>query len=157
MIQTIASMDVGTIGNEKKNMTAYVNLVAELMQMPETLRKHLLEQYEDNEDRIHLLIGQKEGGLLMNEIHPEQLGLKQHHLLPNVIIYENPLTKKLILAGDLGINRELIGDDFPILYVHKDRWERMKKLKKEGEEIELGKMIGEGFNIKKLLKLNIQQ
>ena len=68
-------------------MTAYVNLVAKLMKMPETLRKHLLEQCEDNEDRIHLLIGQKEGGLLMNEIHPEQLGLKQHHLLPNVIIY----------------------------------------------------------------------
>ena len=62
MIQTIASMDVGTIGNEKKNMTAYVNLAAELMEMPESLRKHLLEQCEDNEDRIHLLFGQKEGG-----------------------------------------------------------------------------------------------
>ena len=30
----------------------------------------------------------------------------------------------------------------------------MKRLKTEGEEIELGKMIGEGFNVKKLLKLN---
>ena len=66
-------MDIGTIGNEKKNMTAYVNLAAELMEMPESLRKHLLEQCEDNEDRIHLLFGQKEGGILMNEIHPEQL------------------------------------------------------------------------------------
>ena len=90
----------------------------------------------------------------MNEVHPEQLGLKQHHLLPNIIIYENPLTKKLILAGDIGINKELIGDDFPILYVHKDRWERMKNLKKEGDDKELGKMIGEGFNVKKLLKMN---
>ena len=30
----------------------------------------------------------------------------------------------------------------------------MKRLKKEGNEIELGKMIGEGFNVRKLLKLN---
>ena len=90
----------------------------------------------------------------MNEVHPEQLGLKQHHLLPNIIIYENPLTKKLILAGDIGINKELVGNDFPILYVHKDRWERMKKLKREGDDKELGKMIGEGFNVKKLLKMN---
>ena len=154
LIQTIASMDVGSIGNEKRNMTAYVNLIAELMDMPESLRRHLLEQCEDNEDRIHLLIGQKEGGLLMNEVHPEQLGLRQHHLLPNIIIYENPLTKKLILAGDIGINKELIGDDFPVLYVHKDNWQRMIDLKRNGEDKELGRMIGEGFDIKKLLKMN---
>ena len=154
MIQTIASMDVGTIGNEKKNMTAYVNLAAELMEMPESLRKHLLEQCEDNEDRIHLLFGQKEGGILMNEIHPEQLGLKQHHLMPNIIIYEKPLTKKLILAGDLGINKELIGDDFPIIYVHKDKWELMKRLKSERKENDLSEVIGEEINIRKLLYLN---
>ena len=46
-------------------MTAYVNLAAELMQMPESLRKHLLEQCEDNEDRIHLLIGAWSGDYIL--------------------------------------------------------------------------------------------
>ena len=74
--------------------------------------------------------------------------------MPNIIIYENPLTKILILAGDLGINKELIGEDFPIIYVHKDKWEAMKTLKKEGKEIDLSEMIGEEITIKKLLYLN---
>ena len=90
----------------------------------------------------------------MNEIHPEQLGLKQHHLMPNIIIYENPLTKKLILAGDLGINKELIGDDFPIIYVHKDKWDLIKRLKKEKNELDLSEVIGEEINIRKLVYLN---
>ena len=103
MIHTFERMEVERIGNEKKHMRSYVNIVASLMKMPESIRKHLMEQCKDQEDPIQMILGQKDGGMLMNEIHPEQLGLIQHHLLPNIIIYQNPLTKKLILAGDMGI------------------------------------------------------
>ena len=86
----------------------------------------------DNEDPIHIIIGQRDGGMLMNEIQPEQLGLIQHHLLPNIIIYQNPLTKQLILAGDMGIKKELVDLDFPMLYVHKRKWKEINEAYESG-------------------------
>ena len=41
--------------------------------------------------------------MLLHEIIPEQIGLVQHWLLPNIRIYKNPLTENLIPAGELGI------------------------------------------------------
>ena len=111
--------------------------------MPESLGLYMLSQCEDNEDPINIILGQRDGGILMNEIHPEQLWLTQHHLLPNIVIYQNPLTRKLILAGDMGINEELIYTDFLILYVHRTKWNQMKQALANKEEIKLKQLLGD--------------
>ena len=53
--------------------------------------------------------------MLMHEVIPEQIGLTQHWLLPNLRIYKNPLTQDLILAGELGIEERLVDEDYPTL------------------------------------------
>ena len=149
-IHTFESIEVGErIGNEKKHMKPYVNIIAELTGMPENLRQHFNSQCEDNEDAIHIIIGQCDVGMLMNEIHPEQIGLKQHHLLPNVVIYQNTFTGNLILAGDMGINQQLIDKDYPIFYIHKTNWAAILEAKRNGDEKRLGDLIGENFDVKK--------
>ena len=40
-----------------------------------------------NQDKIHMILVQKDGARLMNDIIPEQLSLKQHPLLPNIRVY----------------------------------------------------------------------
>ena len=44
-----------------------------------------------NQDEIHMILVQKDGARLVNDIIPEQLSLKQRPLFPNIRIYRNPL------------------------------------------------------------------
>ena len=63
----------------------------------------------------------------MHEVIPEQLGLRQHWLLPNLRIFKNPLTQNLILAGELGIEGRLVDEDYPTLYPTKQEFYRLKR------------------------------
>ena len=90
----------------------------------------------------------------MNEVHPEQLGLHQHHLLPNVIIYQNGFTGNLILAGDLGVNENLIDKDYPVFYIHESNWNKMVEAKRTGNEYQLRELIGENINYKRIREMS---
>ena len=79
-----------------------------------------MKQCSDNQKEIQLILGQKGGSMLMHEVIPEQIGLRQHWLLPNLRIYKNPLTQNLILAGELGIEGRLVDQDYPTLYPTKE-------------------------------------
>ena len=151
-IHTFESMEVKRIGNEKGQMKPYVNIIVDLTKMGNDLRKHFISQCENNEDAINVITGQRDGGMLMNEVHPEQLGLHQHHLLPNVIIYQNGFTGNLILAGDLGVNESLIDKDYPVFYIHQSNWDKMVQAKRTGNESQLGQLIGENINYKRIIE-----
>ena len=79
----------------------------------------------------------------MHEVIPEQLGLRQHWLLPNLRIFKNPLTQNLILAGELGIEGRLVDEDYPTLYPTKQEFERLKEKLANKEDIsdELGENL----------------
>ena len=85
-------------------MKAYVNIVSFLLQMTPKLKKHFMKQCNDDQKEIQLILGQKGGSMLTHEVIPEQLGLRQHWLLPNLTIFKSSLTQNLILAGELGID-----------------------------------------------------
>ena len=71
----------------------------------------------------------------MHEVIPEQIGLRQHWLLPNLRIFKNPLTQNLILAGKLGIEGRLVDQDYPTLYPSKEELARLKRKLADGEDI----------------------
>ena len=71
----------------------------------------------------------------MHEVIPEQIGLTQHWLLPNLRIYKNPLFQDLILAGELGIEGRLVDEDYPTLYPTKKEMLRLKKKLADGEDL----------------------
>ena len=120
-IHTIESIEVERIGNEKGHMKPYVNIIADLTEMTENLRRHFITQCENSDDPINVIISQRDGAKYMSEVHPEQLGLHQHHLLPNVSKYQNGFTGSLILAGDMGIDEQLIDNEYPVFHIHEKR------------------------------------
>ena len=77
-VYTLSSAQVDHIGIEKGHMQAYVNVIAFLLQMTPKLRKHFIKQCNNDKKEIQLILGQKGGSMLMHEVMPEQLGLRQH-------------------------------------------------------------------------------
>ena len=73
-----------------------------------------------NQDEIHMILVQKDGARLMNDIIPEQLSIKQHSLLPNVRVYRNPLNNHLVLSGHMGVKEELVDKNYSTLHIHKN-------------------------------------
>ena len=71
-IYPMKSTEVEVIGKEKKHMKVYINIIANLMGMSGTLKNHFLNQCMDSQDDIHVILGQKDGALLMHDIIPEQ-------------------------------------------------------------------------------------
>ena len=148
------SLEVERIGNEKGHMIPYVNIIADLTEMQEDLREHFESQCDSKDEEINLIISQRDGGKYMSEVQPEQLGLHQHHLLPNVSIYQNGFTGNLILAGDMGIDEQLIDNEYPVFHIHETNWKRMLNAREAGNEDLLSKLIGEKMNIDKISKYN---
>merc|ERR1711942_587897 len=134
-IYTMSSAQVEHIGIEKGHMQAYVNVIAFLLQMTPKLREHFIKQCNNDKKEIQLILGQKGGSMLMHEVMPEQLGLRQHWLLPNLRIFKNPLTQNLILAGELGIEGRLVDEDYPTLYPTKQEFEKLKRKLADGKDI----------------------
>ena len=87
------------------------------------LHDHLINQADASEEEIHMIVGQRSAQLLLEEIRPAQLKVRQPWILPNVKIYRNPLTGSMIVAGGLGIQEELLDAVYPTLYPHKETWE----------------------------------
>ena len=135
-IFNVSAIGMDRIGREKRDMVDYVTRVSRLFNFTIELHDHLINQAYASEEEIHMIIGQKSAQLLLEEIRPAQLKVRQPWIIPNVKIYRNPLTDSLIVAGGLGIEEELVDDVYPTLYPHKEVWERMKKLivSKEGEK-----------------------
>ena len=113
IIHALSSAQVEQIWVQKGHMKAYVNIVTFLLGMPPKLKRHFMKQCSNNQKEIQLILGQKGGSMLMHEVIPEQIGLRQHWLLPNLRIFKNPITQNLILAGELGIEGRLVDDDYP--------------------------------------------
>ena len=116
-------------------MQAYVNVIAFLLQMTPKLREHFIKQCKDDKKEIQLILGQKGGSMLMHEVIPEQLGLRQHWLLPNLTIFRSSLTQNLLIAGELGIDGKLVDEDYPTLYPTKQQFEELKRKLGNGEDI----------------------
>ena len=126
-IFNVSAIGMDRIGREKRDMVDYVTRVSRLFNFTIELHDHLINQAD---------VGQKSAQMLLEEIRPAQLKVRQPWIIPNVKIYRNPLTDSLIVAGGLGIEEELVDDVYPTFYPHKEVWERMKKLiiSKEGEK-----------------------
>ena len=144
-IFNISAIGMDRIGREKKDMVDYVTKVSRLFNLSIELHDHLIKQADASEEEIHMIVGQKSAQLLLEEIRPAQLKVRQPWIIPNVKIYRNPLTDSLIVAGGLGIEEELVDDVYPTFYPHKEEWDHMKRLfnSKEGEK-ELGHLLHEG-------------
>ena len=95
-IYTMESLEIERIGSEKGHMIPYVNIIADLMEMQEELKQHFESQCDTQNEEIKVIISQRDGAKFMSEVQPEQIGLHQHHLLPNVNIYQNELLFFLI-------------------------------------------------------------
>ena len=105
-------------------------------------------QTSSKNKEIEIIISQKDGAKFLTKIPPENFGGHPHHLLPNVTIYENICTNKFIMTGDVGINKELIDNDYPLFYIHKDNWRQMINARTTGNEELLSRLIGEKWGIK---------
>ena len=86
IIHAFSSAEVNKIGYQIGYMKAYVNIVLHILDMPPDLKRHFMDQCSDDQKEIQLILGQRGGGMLMHKVIPEQIGLKQHWLLPNLRI-----------------------------------------------------------------------
>lgn len=72
-IHALSSAKVPRIGQQKGQMEANINVVAQLMKIPPDLKKHFMDQSCHEQKEIQLILGQRGGGMLMHEILPEQI------------------------------------------------------------------------------------
>ena len=125
------------------------------MELPTDIRDKFLTDTSSRNKEIEIIISQKDGAKFLTKIPPENFGGHPHHLLPNVTIYENICTNKFIMTGDVGINKELIDNDYPLFYIHKNNWKQMIYARDTGNEELLSRLIGEKWETKETKDLNI--
>ena len=58
-------------------MVDYVTRVSRLFNFSIELHDHLIKQADASEEEIHMIVGQKSAQLLLEEIRPAQLKVKQ--------------------------------------------------------------------------------
>ena len=121
----------------------HVDVILKLMELPTDIQDKFLTKSAPNNKEIEIIISQRDGAKFLSEILPEDIGAHQHHLLPNI----NICTNKFIITGDIGINKELIDNDYPLFYIHKDNWKRMIDARTTGNEELLSRLIGEKWGI----------
>ena len=114
-IINISAIAIDKIGREKSDLTDNVTRVSRLYIFTVELHDHLIKQADASEEEIQMIVGQRSAQLLLEEIRPAQLKVKQPWiLLPNVKIYE---TESMIgvlvngpqLPGDLPSVAQLSG------------------------------------------------
>ena len=55
----------------------------------------------------------------------------------NLKIYYNTLTNSLLMAGNLGIEEELVDKDYPTFLVHRETWAKMQEDHRKGNTINM--------------------
>ena len=153
-VHSLSSTKVERIGKQKGQREDCVNIIAQLMGMPPDLKRHFMDQCSHKPKEIHMILGQREGGMMMHEILPEQMGLVQHWLLPNIHTHMNPLTENLIITGNLGIDGRLIDNDYPTLYPTKAEMDSLKRKLKA--KVDLTADLGEKLQAEQFMPNEIK-
>ena len=85
--------------------------------------------------KIHLLLGLKNCGHMMEPVRAEQLNSIRPPQLPNIGIWRSPLTTRMMLAGRIVVNKELVTKELPLLNIHLNKLEEFKAILAESEEV----------------------
>ena len=104
----------------------YITKLSSLFGFNNEFQQHFPSQISDHLEKVYAIIGQRSSSQLLINLTAQQLGTRQPWICPDLKIYYNPLTNSLLMAGNLGIEKELVNADFPSFLVHKDTWEKMK-------------------------------
>ena len=75
----------------------------------------------DKSKKIHLLLGLKNCGHMMEPVRAEQLNSTHPPQLPDIGIWRSPLTTRMMLTGRIGVSKELITKELPLLNIHEDK------------------------------------
>ena len=117
---------VPEIGHENNLQRSYIHEVCKRFKLTQKQTSYFLREATKEKIKIHVLLGLKGAQHLMNIISAEQLSpspsIKLHHpwSLPNIAFYQSTLSQNIIIAGSMGISRELFDGEFPTFRVHKD-------------------------------------
>ena len=71
--------------------------------------------------KIHLLLGLKNCGHMMEQVRAEQLNSIHPPQLPDIGIWRSPLTNRMMLTGRIGVSEELVTKELPLLNIQKNR------------------------------------
>ena len=69
----------------------------------------------------------------MEPVRAEQLNSTYPAQLPDIGIWRSPLTTRMMLTGRIGVNKEFVTKELPLLKIHVDKIEEYKSILKESE------------------------
>ena len=125
-IVNMSAICLGRIGVNKNNSHRYLDKLCSLFGFNKSFQQHFRSQIADKPEKVYVVIGQRTCSALLVPVTAEQLGTRHPWILPNIKIYYNPLTNSLLLAGHMGIEEELVDQDYPQFLVHRDTWKKMQ-------------------------------
>ena len=83
--------------------------------------------------KIHLLLGLKNCGHMMEPVRAEQRNSIHPAQLPDIGIWRSPLTTRMMLIGRIGVNKKLVTKELPLLNVHVDKIAEYKAIIEESQ------------------------
>jgi hypothetical protein len=114
IIHNMSAIGLGRIGVYKNNTRSYVTKLCELFGYNDNFKQHFASQITEQAERVYAVIGQRSSSQLLIDLSAEQLGTHHPWILPNIKIYFNPLTNTLLMAGNMGVEEEIIDVDSPL-------------------------------------------
>ena len=100
------------------------------------IREHFLLDQNEKSKKIHLLLGLKNCGQMMEPVRAEQLNSIHPAQLPDIGIWRSPLTPRMMLTGRMGINKELVTQELPLLQIHEQDIREFNLMMAESKEVE---------------------
>ena len=123
---------VPEIGHENNQERWYIHEICRRFKLTPKQTSYFLKQASKEKIKIHVLLGLRGAQNMMKNINVEQLSpspaIKLHHPweLPNVGFYQSTMSNDIIIAGSMGINRELFDQRYPTFRVHKTELEELE-------------------------------
>ena len=114
----------------------YIHAICAEFEWDAKVKEHFLLDQNAKSKKIHLLLGLKNCGHMMEPVRAEQFNSIHPAQLPDMGIWRSPLTTRMMLTGRIVVNKELVTKDLPLLNTHVDKIEEYKSILKESELVD---------------------
>ena len=99
----------------------YIQAICNKFGWDAKFKEHFMLDQNANSKKIHLLLGLKNCGHIMEPVRAEQLNSTHPPQLPDIGIWRAPLTTRMMLTGRIGVSKELVTEELPLLNIHTDK------------------------------------
>ena len=115
----LETITIGDIGNTKRDSEEHIQAICGEFGWDAKVKEHFM--LDQKSKKIHLLLGLKNGGHMMEPVRAEQLNSTHPPQLPDIGIWRSPITTRMMLTGRIGVSKASETKEFPFLNIHTDK------------------------------------